>query len=1059
MTDPNWGGEEGPPDQLTLIPTHQSHQSVADRFRPTIVARARKRTVSPLSPDRHSTRRWDVAGDPKLGDAYESYLVQLKVGERTYHCSCYTTKRGDVRQRSVCSHIIAVLLFREGGGDGIAAEGPSNALGDTERGGSGLGDTTVGQEALWGSSGPGQSGQEGDHREHLQPAEELASGRGAEPTGGGEHGDRGRDHDGIEPRGTGEVGDSQFPAWYVNPILRDNPQLSSMPEWAGEWRKHQREAVEVCIDQFQQGKRFMFLQAPVGCLAGDSEIIINRGGNATRKRMDHLVSALNGGLVGAGSGSHKLWNLSIPTQTRSVSEDGTLRLTTILKAIDSGRQLTFEVTSETGRKLRATANHPFLTPDGWKPLSQLAAGDTVVVESVQKKKVTRSGSSKNYYKQVGGLLEHPYASQRNNARGDGWTVPEHRLVVEAALNGLKLDEFVLELRHGTVGGFTFLDPKIWSIHHVNGNHQDNRSENLQIVTPTEHHSEHHDHSAHVLYGTTTERIEQIREYGVEPTYDLMLDEPHNFLANGFVVHNSGKSMIAESIRRMLGTNALYLVNTIQLEEQLADPIRGFPYAQTIHGREHFPTLNFPQNFTPPDRWTEQISCGDCDKDKEGNCTFCTPSTSCPYSRAKFAAISAELTVANYAYGIAEMNSAGGLANRGLVICDEVDELESILLSTVETTITPRRQRQLGISKPTIKTHRAQGAQTSWEEWVMDDALPNVGNELKKVRARISYLQSSGAVEGLIPLYREKKYLERLKGRLDILAQEIPEGGWVQDYDSRDYENSPITFKPIRVHRFGNEYLWRHARRFLLMSATIIAPDQMAADLGIDEAGEYGWHDVPSVFPVANRPIRVVPIANMTYKEMEFERPYMAAATRVILERFHPTDRVLVHSVSYDNTRFLADELSRNGMTDRIVSYSGSGGRVDALEQFKRTPASVLIAPSFTRGADLPDDLCRGMIFTKVPYPSLADKQVDARLNEEGHRLEGQQWFNIQTVRPLAQGSGRGVRHEEDTATTWILDKQFSKLHRMNQQLFPKWFREALVWHGPWRREIEAVVGR
>ncbi|MCD9187760.1 MAG: DNA repair protein RadA [Pyrinomonadaceae bacterium] len=42
---------------------------------------------------------------------------------------------------------------------------------------------------------------------------------------------------------------------------------------------------------------------------------------------------------------------------------------------DQGRRKVFEIETKLGRKIRCTANHPFLTVAGWKPLSELKSGD------------------------------------------------------------------------------------------------------------------------------------------------------------------------------------------------------------------------------------------------------------------------------------------------------------------------------------------------------------------------------------------------------------------------------------------------------------------------------------------------------------------------------------------------------------------------------------------------------------------------------------------------------------------------------------------------------------
>lgn len=50
---------------------------------------------------------------------------------------------------------------------------------------------------------------------------------------------------------------------------------------------------------------------------------------------------------------------------------------TLTHAFPSGIKPVFEVTLASGRRVRATANHPFLTYDGWMPVSELTAGTRV----------------------------------------------------------------------------------------------------------------------------------------------------------------------------------------------------------------------------------------------------------------------------------------------------------------------------------------------------------------------------------------------------------------------------------------------------------------------------------------------------------------------------------------------------------------------------------------------------------------------------------------------------------------------------------------------------------
>ena len=101
-----------------------------------------------------------------------------------------------------------------------------------------------------------------------------------------------------------------------------------------------------------------------------------------------------------------------------------------------------------------------------------------------------------------------------------------------------------------------------------------------------------------------------------------------------------------------------------------------------------------------------------------------------------------------------------------------------------------------------------------------------------------------------------------------------------------------------------------------------------------------------------------------------------------------------------------------------------------------------MACSADRGVDLPDEYCRLIIVAKVPYPNLGDRMVSMRL----HMRDGQTWYTVETVRSVVQMAGRGVRHKEDYCRTVILDSQFADgLWYRAGALFPKWFREAVVW--------------
>lgn len=308
-------------------------------------------------------------------------------------------------------------------------------------------------------------------------------------------------------------------------------------------------------------------QAGTGCIQGDAEIIINRGGNGVRRTLRELVHKFNGGVDERG----KRWKLDIPTMVQREAEDGTIRLAKLRAAWFSGTKFTYTVTTSTGRQIRATDEHPFLTERGWLRLDEIVVGDLVHVRGEQAAGVRRQ--PKPQYRQVHGLVGHPYASRRGYKR-HGYRYPQHRLVIEAEMNALDYDVYIKRLRVDDVDGLKFLDPELYAVHHIDRDSLNNDRANLQVMTHEDHHRLHADlgKTRSALYKAVTEEVVSVEPFGLEETYDLEVeDDPHNFIANGFVVHNTGKSLAvlaaAADFREWTGKPSIVVVPTNILLQQ------------------------------------------------------------------------------------------------------------------------------------------------------------------------------------------------------------------------------------------------------------------------------------------------------------------------------------------------------------------------------------------------------------------------------------------------------------------------------------------------------------
>jgi len=277
---------------------------------------------------------------------------------------------------------------------------------------------------------------------------------------------------------------------------------------------------------------------PPGCLVGETEVTINRAGRSLRISMEKLEYKFNGG-----TSAHLKWDESIPTTTRSMHEDGTIRLNLIDAVMYSGDKECYTLTTKEGHTLTGTVDHPIYTPTGKVWLSKLHPGDLIYVDGGQKK---NSRKKKDNYLSKEGLKYHPYAGKRGSNR---WAVPFHRIVVEAHRSHVSVNEFVDRCRLGwDVEEFFFISP-MWSVHHIDGDTYNNSLINLKVLTHDEHFKLHaKENWKNVNYSVTTATVAEVKPVGIRKTYDIsMRDDPHNFVANGIVVSNTGKSSLMVKI--------------------------------------------------------------------------------------------------------------------------------------------------------------------------------------------------------------------------------------------------------------------------------------------------------------------------------------------------------------------------------------------------------------------------------------------------------------------------------------------------------------------------------
>jgi ATP-dependent DNA helicase DinG len=245
----------------------------------------------------------------------------------------------------------------------------------------------------------------------------------------------------------------------------------------------------------------------------------------------------------------------------------------------------------------------------------------------------------------------------------------------------------------------------------------------------------------------------------------------------------------------------------------------------------------------------------------------------------------------------------------------------------------------------------------------------------------------------------------------------------------DQRPEESTFKCVEEALMVNKYLHEKSGFKVFMSATIGDPRSFARIMGIKGAK---FIRVDNAFNYDKSPVVFINRHKLTYREKEKNLPYVVAILDQIIDK-HKGQRGIVHTGSYEFTNFIK---SNSKHTFRFIDYENSKEKADMLELFKKSNDGVLMGPSLLEGLDLKDETSRFQIFFKVPYPSLGDPLIKAKLETSN------EWYDWKTGISIMQGVGRSVRSEDDWAITYVLDASFRNL--INKEgFFPPSFMERL----------------
>jgi recombination protein RecA len=239
----------------------------------------------------------------------------------------------------------------------------------------------------------------------------------------------------------------------------------------------------------------------------------------------------------------------------SVNEDGRIFSNKIVDVVKTGVKPCWKVTTLCGETIIASAEHKFYLGDKYVPLSELEPGMQVFIHNNTHFKVDEKDAADSYTGRVYLCVKnHPVAGTkhiRDKEHGYDYVykkLARARAVVEAGMNEMSLHDYVERLNSGDLGGLVFLERED-HVHHLDEMVSNDSPDNLAVISAKEHgvlHSlERHNNLRFTMVLATISSIEPV---GDRETYDIRMTSPfNNYVADGFVVHNSGKSTLCLSI--------------------------------------------------------------------------------------------------------------------------------------------------------------------------------------------------------------------------------------------------------------------------------------------------------------------------------------------------------------------------------------------------------------------------------------------------------------------------------------------------------------------------------
>lgn len=523
-------------------------------------------------------------------------------------------------------------------------------------------------------------------------------------------------------------------------------------------------------------------------------------------------------------------------------------------------------------------------------------------------------------------------------------------------------------------------------------------------------------------------LEEMRPGQLEilPILGEFLEGPKKFLCLELPV-GSGKSPLALMMAQASKSAYVVTANKILQDQYLRD----FSHLmQDLKGRRNYQNCTDGAYQIGTVRECEQTRPCPLHKkfpDSKGclvsSVTNCSPEEPCEYHQTLDEAVNSPITSFNIASFLAFLNFVNKFSQRNLLIIDESHNIPAQLTNFVELNIRLSDIQNLELS-PVLPDYQK---------------IEFYGKFLESIHEK----GQSILKDRMHPIHIDQKMLDRLESmvrRIDFFRKlgESEHGtdqfALLKEYDPKSGVLTSVIFKPVVVSTLANQYMFKHAKKVVFLSATILDFRTFGDMLGIHPS-EIMTYSQKSFFPKERRPIYTSCAgAALNYNNLDSELPNVTKLVKQILAH-HKEHKGIIHGVTYKICEYLHKHLRDH----RILFPKNAAEQRTILDEHEQTDRpTVLLSPSMNEGVDLRGDTSRFQILVKVPYPSLGDPIVQRRKEIYPN------YYSMQTALTIVQSCGRSIRSHDDWAFTYVTDGGFMPFLQRNRGIIPQWFWESIV---------------